>query len=91
MAKGRNIAGEIFDIKELIITYLCDDMTQEEISLKTGYSIKSINRYVTDLKVEYNVKTTHGLIFKYFQFDKKTIINPEVKYIVEKVKEYLNA
>jgi len=52
------------NMKELIIQYLQEDMTQIEISKKLGYSIKSINTHVNLLKVEHGVKTTHGLIFK---------------------------
>ena len=59
--------SDIPNIKDLIIKYLCEDMTQEQIAKKLGYSVKSIHKYTEALRLEHGVKTTPGLVAKYLK------------------------
>lgn len=53
------------NIKELIMQGFCDDLNQLQIAEKLGFYRKTINKYVEEMKAEYEVKTVQGLVYKH--------------------------
>ena len=68
LTETMNMSNE--EINDFILELLCKDFTQCEIAEMMEISLSAVEVRVKCIKEKYNVKTIHGLIFKYLKQNK---------------------